>query len=385
MTGEANSSTHPPLPPTTEDQRYSWLRLLRSRGIGTVTFYRLLAEYGSAQNVLDKLPEVAATAGVKGYRTYSQDALDAEFDTAKAANARLLCFGDPEYPPPLAAIANPPPALWAMGDLSLFSRPTVSIVGARNASSLGRRMAYALARDLGAAGYTVVSGLARGIDASAHEGALGTGTIAVQGGGVDIIYPSENTRLAQAIANQGLRLSEQPMGLQPQARHFPPRNRIIAGIGLATIVVEAAVKSGSLITARDALDLGRDVMAVPGHPFDARANGGNLLIRDGAVLVRDAKDVIDALPPLDQPTGQPPVMSTHFADLPPPPPERRSLRQTAALHQQILDRLAMAPTPEGQLIDDLDSSARRVRTVLTDLELAGEIGRGPGGVITKKR
>ncbi|MFY1706010.1 DNA-processing protein DprA [Tritonibacter scottomollicae] len=383
MTGEANSSTHPPLPPTTEDQRYSWLRLLRSRGIGTVTFYRLLAEYGSAQNVLDKLPEVAAAASVKGYRTYSKDQLDAELDTAKAANARLLCFGDPEYPAPLAAIPNPPPVLWAMGDLSLLSRPAVAIVGARNASSLGRRMAYALARDLGAAGYTVVSGLARGIDASAHEGALGSGTIAVQGGGVDIIYPSENTRLAQSIAKQGLRLSEQPMGLQPQARHFPPRNRIIAGIGLATIVVEAAVKSGSLITARDALDLGRDVMAVPGHPFDARASGGNLLIRDGAVLVRDAQDVIDALPPLDHPPA--PVRPIDPADLPPPPPERRSLRQTAALHQQILDRLAMAPTPEGQLIDDLDSTARRVRTVLTDLELAGEIGRGPGGVIIKKR
>ncbi|NHM19787.1 DNA-processing protein DprA [Tritonibacter mobilis] len=381
MTGEAYSSTHPPLPPTTEDQRYSWLRLLRSRGIGTVTFYRLLAEYGSAQNVLEKLPEVAATSGVKGYKTYSKDALDAEFENAKAANARLLCFGDANYPSLLANIPNPPPALWAIGDLSLLARPAISIVGARNASSLGRRMAYGLARDLGEAGYLVVSGLARGIDASAHEGALGSGTIAVQGGGVDIIYPSENARLATALAEQGLRLSEQPMGLQPQARHFPPRNRIIAGLGLATIVVEAAIKSGSLITARDALDLGRDVMAVPGHPCDGRASGGNLLIRDGATLVRDARDVIDALPPMQMERA---VRRPHINDLPSPPPERRSLRQTAALHQQILDRLAVAPTPEGQLIDDLDTPARKIRTVLTDLELSGEIGRGPGGVIIKK-
>lgn len=382
MTGEAYSSTHPPLPPTTEDQRYSWLRLLRSRGIGTVTFYRLLAEYGSAQNVLEKLPEVAATSGVKGYKTYSKDALDAEFENAKAANARLLCFGDANYPSLLANIPNPPPALWAIGDLSLLARPAISIVGARNASSLGRRMAYGLARDLGEAGYLVVSGLARGIDASAHEGALGSGTIAVQGGGVDIIYPSENARLATALAEQGLRLSEQPMGLQPQARHFPPRNRIIAGLGLATIVVEAAIKSGSLITARDALDLGRDVMAVPGHPCDGRASGGNLLIRDGATLVRDARDIIDALPPMQMERA---VRRPHINDLPSPPPERRSLRQTAALHQQILDRLAVAPTPEGQPIDDLDTPARKIRTVLTDLELSGEIGRGPGGVIIKKR
>lgn len=381
MTGEAYSSTHPPLPPTTEDQRYSWLRLLRSRGIGTVTFFRLLAEYGTAQNVLDMLPEVAATAGVKGYETYSKDALDAELTTAKAANARLLCFGDPDYPELLTSLHNPPPALWAIGDTSLLSRPAVSIVGARNASSLGRRMAYALARDLGDSGYVVVSGLARGIDASSHEGALHSGTIAVQGGGVDVIYPTENTKLAHAIAAQGLRLSEQPMGLQPQARHFPPRNRIIAGIGLATVVVEAAVKSGSLITARDALDLGRDVLAVPGHPFDARASGGNLLIRDGAVLVRNAKDVIDALPPMSAPAPPRPRQQ----ECPAPPPERRNLRQTAALHQIILDRLAAAPTPEMQLIEDLDSPARKVRTVLMDLELSGAIDRGPGGVIIKKR
>jgi len=382
MTGEANSSTHPPLPPTTEDQRYSWLRLLRSRGIGTVTFYRLLAEYGSAQNVLEMLPEVAATTGVKGYKTYSKDALDAEFTSAKAANARLLCFGDADYPAVLANIPHPPPALWMIGNPDLLARPAISIVGARNASSLGRRMAYGLARDLGDAGYVVISGLARGIDASAHEGALSAGTIAVQGGGVDIIYPAENARLAAAIAENGLRLSEQPMGLQPQARHFPPRNRIIAGLGLATVVVEAAVKSGSLITARDALDLGHDVMAVPGHPCDGRASGGNLLIRDGATLVRDARDVIDALPPLQVERPRPRIAAR---DLPPPPPEKRTLRQTAALHQQILDRLAAAPTPEGQLIDDLDSPARKVRTVLTDLELSGEIGRGPGGVIIKRR
>ncbi len=394
MTEEAHSSTHPPLPPTTEDLQFSWLRLLRSRRVGPATFYRLLSEYGSAQNALTALPKMARSAGIKGYEICSADAVDAEMEVAKAANARLLCFGTPDYPAALAQMRDPPPALWAIGDLDVLHRPMIAIVGARNASSLGTRMARALAYDLGTQGFTVVSGLARGVDTAAHDASLASGTVAVLAGGVDVIYPAENTRLAEQIRDRGVLLSEQPMGLPPKARHFPKRNRIIAGLAQAVVVVEAAAKSGTLITARDALDMGREVLAVPGHPFDARASGCNMLIRDGAQLVRNAEDVIAALPPAPHvtlcslPGGTPGNDTAHnakeaLAKLPPPPPQRRSLRETAALHQQVLDRLGPSPTPEDQLLRDLAIAPRDLSTVLTDLELDGSVDRLPGGLLSR--
>lgn len=381
MTEGFTSSTHPPLPPTTEDIRFSMLRLLRSRRVGIVTFHRLLAEYGSAQNALDALPEVARAAGIKGYETCPAEYADAEMKAAKAAKARLLCYLDPGYPEALQNLKDAPPLLWAIGDTALLERPAIALVGARNASSLGTRMARALAQELGEAGYAVVSGLARGIDAAAHQAALQTGTIAVLAGGADVIYPAENTSLAHDVAKQGLRLSEQPMGMQPQARHFPHRNRIISGLARAVVVVEAAPKSGSLITARDALDQGREVMAVPGHPFDGRAAGCNMLIRDGAQLVRNAADVIAALPPLEAPS-QPDLPG--LADIPPPPPEKRSLGETAALHSQILDWLGPSPTAEDQLARDLSAPAQEIARVLTDLELDGEVERQPGGLVARR-
>ncbi|MEY8800823.1 DNA-processing protein DprA [Leisingera sp. XS_AS12] len=387
MTGEAHSSTHPPLPPTTEDARYSQLRLLRSKRVGPVTYHRLLAQFGSAQNALDALPEVARSAGLKGYETCPADAVDAEIKLAKAAKARLLCCSDPEYPAPLAALKDAPPLLWAIGDLSLLQRPLIAIVGARNASSLGRRMTRTLAQDLGAAGYVVVSGLARGIDAAAHEAALNSGTIAVQAGGVDVIYPAENTRLASAIAETGLRVSEQPMGRTPQARDFPKRNRIIAGLASAVVVIEAAARSGTLITAQDALDLGREVLAVPGHPFDPRSSGCNRLIRDGAVLVRNAADVIDALPPAQpaqpRPRPQPATNQRSPVEVPAAQPQHRSLAETHALHQQILDRLGPSPTSETVLMRDLALPPQDLAPALTDLELDGSILRQPGGLLSK--
>ena len=297
MTEESFSSTHPPLPPTTEEDRYSWLRLLRSRRVGVTTFYRLLSEHGTAQNALAALPEVARAAGVDGYEICPAGVIDGELRAARAVKAQLLCLGSPDYPPELATIEDAPPLLWAIGDISLLHQPAIGMVGARNASSLGTRMARALAHDLGEQGFVVASGLARGIDAAAHLAALPTGTIAVMAGGVDAIYPPENAALAHDIAAKGLRISEQPMGQTPMSRHFPPRNRIISGLSRAIVVIEAAMKSGSLITARDALDQGRDVLAVPGHPFDARAAGCNMLIRDGATLVRNGEDVLNALSP----------------------------------------------------------------------------------------
>jgi len=388
MTEEYTSSTHPPLPPTTEDFRFSWLRLLRSRRVGPVTFHRLIAEYGSAQNALDALPEVARAAGVKGYKICPSPAIDAELKAAKAVKARLLCLGRAGYPPLLAQLKDAPPLLWSLGDPALLQSPVIALVGARNASSLGTRMARALAQELGEQGYVVVSGLARGVDTAAHLAALDSGTIAVMAGGVDVIYPTENTSLAQDISRRGLLLSEQPMGLTPQARHFPRRNRIISGLASAVVVVEAAAKSGSLITARDALDQGREVLAVPGHPFDARASGCNMLIRDGAQLIRNADDIIAALPPLPtRVTASDPQQQLQLdAPQPPsqPPPQRRSLRETAALHLQILSRLGPSPTAEDQLIRDLATPARDISPALTDLELEGEIIRQPGGLLSRK-
>ncbi|GFE51518.1 DNA processing protein DprA [Roseobacter cerasinus] len=372
------SSTHPPLPPTSEDEQFSRLRLLRSRRVGLTTYKRLLTEHGTAQNALAALPEVARAAGVKGYEVCPEEVVKAELRRAHAAGARLIMQGTPAYPTMLDDVEDAPPFLWCLGDPELLQRPMISLVGARNASSLGTRMARALAQDLGGEGYVVVSGLARGIDTAAHLAALPTGTIAVQAGGVDVIYPAENTQLAQDIAETGLRLSEQPMGLQPMARHFPSRNRIISGLSRATVVVEAAAKSGSLITARDALDQGRDVLAVPGHPFDARAAGCNQLIRDGATLIRSAADVVEALAPL---SGDAPELPL---ETPPPAPKKSSaLRDVAALHRQILARLSPAPLAEDQLIRDLAVAPAEVAPALLDLEMDGKIARRHGGLLSR--
>ena len=370
------SSTHPPLPPTTEEIRLSWLRLIRSRRVGPTTFHRLMAEHGTAQAALEALPEVARAAGVTGYTVCPEGVALAEMKAAKTAVARMICFGDPSYPKALYDLPDAPPILWAMGDVSLLSRPMVALVGARNASSLGTRMAKSLATGLSEAGYVVASGLARGIDTAAHLAALSKGTLAVMAGGVDVIYPTENTTLAEKIAAIGLRLSEQPMGMAPQARHFPIRNRIISGLSQAVVVVEAAAKSGSLITARNALDQGRDVFSVPGHPFDARAAGCNMLIRDGAILILSAADVLDAVRTNPGPAAQPQL------DLDAPPRPQRSLADTAALHTEILTRLGPSPVAEDQLIRDLNVPAHSVAPALLDLELEGKITRQSGGLLS---
>ena len=387
MTRETTSSTHPPLPPTTEDDRVSWLRLLRSARVGPATFHRLMAEHGSATAALAALPDIARAAGLETYTPCPAAVAMAELRAARTAGARMICTGDPLYPADLAGLTDAPPILWTVGDPAILARPMVALVGARNASSLGTRMARALARDLAGHGYVIVSGLARGIDTAAHAATIESGTLAVMAGGVDNLYPAENARLAEDIAGTGLRLSEQPMGLVPQARHFPRRNRIISGLVRAVVVIEAAAKSGSLITARYALDQGREVLAVPGHPFDARSSGCNMLIRDGARLVRNAADVIETLPPAAPPRTartEPP----HQPDLPLSPPaapaaDSRSLRDTAALHSQILQRLGPSPLAEDQLIRDLAAPAHHITPALVDLELEGRIVRQPGGLLSR--
>ncbi|WP_170404194.1 DNA-processing protein DprA [Ruegeria arenilitoris] len=372
MTEEQLSSFHPTLPPTTEEDRFSWLRLLRSRKVGPATFRRLLREHGSAQNALAALPEMARAAGIEGYEICPPGVIEAELKAAKAANARLLCLGSADFPGALNDLSDAPPMLWAIGDASLLRKPCIAMVGARNCSSLGARMARGLATDLGKQGFVVVSGLARGIDTSAHMAALDTGTVAVMAGGVDVIYPAENTDLAKNIAESGLRVSEQPMGVTPQARHFPRRNRIISGLAQAVVVVEAAAKSGSLITARDALDQGREVLAVPGHPFDARAAGCNLLIRDGATLVRSAEDVVEALP----------RQQADMFEAPEPATEPDPAPSGAALHREILARLGPSPIAEDQLIRDIAATAGEIGPALVDLELDGRIQRQPGGLLS---
>ncbi len=386
MDGNTLSSPTPFTPPTTEEDRLSWLRLIRSPRVGASTFLRLMGEHGRADAALAALPALAAAAGVEGYAPCPADVARREHDAGRRQGARLVCLGEAGYPAALAALADPPPVLWLRGKAPVLAMPAVAMVGSRNASSLGTRMARKLAEGLGYHGLAVVSGLARGIDTAAHGGALKTGTIAVMAGGVDVIYPPENDALAAAIADQGLLVSEQPIGLQPQARHFPRRNRLIAGLSRAVLVVEAAEGSGSLITAQDALDQGREVMAVPGHPLDPRAAGCNTLIRDGARLVRSVEDVLEALGPGVAPgpaapaPAPPPAAVQRPAPLPAAP---RVAIDTLTLHRLILDRLAAAPVAEDQLTRDLALPAAQVAPALLFLELDGRVRRQPGGLLAR--
>ena len=364
-----------------------WLRLIRSRKVGPATFHRLMADHGGAEAALAALPGIAAAAGVADYALCPIEVVRAEAAQGRVAGARLILWGAPDYPALLQEIEDAPPVLWARGDLTLLARPMVAMVGARNASSLGLRMARRLAEGLAGAGQVGVSGLARGIDAEAHQAALAGGTVAVQAGGVDVIYPGENAELAAAIAAKGCLISEQPMGCVPQVRHFPQRNRIVSGLASAVVVVEAAARSGSLITARTALDQGRDVLAVPGHPFDARAAGCNMLIRDGATLVRHAGDVLETIGAGAQAGAQ--AGAVVPADLPPaeplpgPVPARRPLADIAAVHGQILARLGPSPLAEDQLIRDMALPPALLAPALMELELDGRIARAAGGLLSR--
>lgn len=377
---------HTPSPAPMDADPLLWLRLIRSRRVGPATFHKLYKEQGSVEDALAVLPEIARAAGVENYSLCPLEVVKHEMALARAVGAQLLLWGQRGYPAQLMDLSDAPPVLWAQGDVSLLARPMIALVGARNASSLGLRMARRLVQGLAEAGQVVVSGLARGIDAEAHQAALATGTVAVQAGGVDVVYPLENADLAAAVAAKGCRISEQPMGLQPQARHFPQRNRIVSGIARAVVVVEAAARSGSLLTARNALDQGREVMAVPGHPFDARAAGCNMLLRDGATLVRSANDVLEAIGMRGHFMAQTaePVAEVPLSDpLPGPVPQRRSLSDITAVHSQILARLGPSPLAEDQLIRDLALPAGTLAPALISLELEGRIARQAGGLLSR--
>jgi DNA processing protein len=359
---------HPITPPLSRDELFTSLRLLRSRRVGPATYFRLIAEHGTANAALAALPEIARAAGVEAYDICPEGVVHAELKAGDKAGARLVAFGAPGYPNALMDLEDAPPLVWLKGNGALLDRRAVAVIGARNASSLGLRMAKSMAKGLAEAGFVVVSGLARGIDAEVHRAALSGGTLAVVAGGIDVTYPPENAALQSEIAERGLLVSEQPIGLQPQARHFPRRNRLVSGLSRAVIVIEAASGSGSLITAKMALDQGREVMAVPGHPMDGRAAGCNMLIRDGALLVRGPEDVAEAL-------GEIVIRQPDIA----PAPVRRA--EATPLVDAILQRLNVAPMAEDALIRDLNAAPDHAMAELTTLELEGRIARKPGGLL----
>lgn len=358
--------------------RTAWLRLARTRGVGPVTFNELIKRFRTAEAALDALPELARKGGRStALRPASREEAEAELDWLDRIGARLLCACEPDFPPALAALDPPPPVITTLGPLDLSERAACAIVGARSASGVGLRFAGDLARGLGEHGVVVVSGLARGIDGAAHAASLNTGTVAVLAGGLTSIYPPEHRELHAAIAAQGLLVSESPPGYAPQARDFPRRNRLISGLSLGVVVVEAAERSGSLITARYAAEQGREVMAVPGSPLDPRAKGTNRLLRDGAALIESFEDVLAILSVLRR-EGVREGGQDDYTELAPSGGDDAA---TDALRERIAALLSPAPISRDELVRLSGAPASLVTAVLVELELAGRCEVDPGGMV----
>jgi len=364
--------------PLSEGERRAWLRLARTPNVGPVTFAQLIARFGSATASLAELPRLSKRGGGEPLKPPSDDDAREEIDKLHKMGGRLIASVEPEFPPGLAALDPPPPLISVLGHVALFSREMIGIVGARNASALGRKFAGTLAAELGAAGFVVVSGLARGIDTAAHEGSLASGTCAVIAGGIDVIYPPENAGLYERIKAEGAIVSEMPLGQTPQARHFPRRNRLISGLSRGVIVVEAAEGSGSLITANYALEQNREIFAVPGSPLDPRAKGANRLIREGAALIETAEDVIAVLRPiLGREFREPDHKSSSAL------PDRSALEAEAdRIRKLIEEALGPAPVDVDELIRLCKAPAAAVLTVLLELELAGHLARHSGNRVS---
>ncbi len=353
----------------TEAERFARLHLARAERVGPVSFRQLLERYGSAERALEAVPDIVRRGGGQGYTLPSVDSVERELAAGDRAGAVLLVLGEDAYPSMLAAVDPPPPLIWTRGDIRLLQREAVGVVGARIASAGGQRIARGLAQQLGQAGFVVVSGLARGIDAAAHAGSMETGTVAVLGGGVDDIYPAENAGLYDQVVERGCAVSESPMGARAQARDFPRRNRIISGLSRGVIVVEAELRSGSLITARLANEQGRDVFAVPGSPLDPRSKGPNELLRQGAILCEGVDDVRRAFetlrtlrePPVDHPFGGVPE------------------EIDAAFLDRVADLLSPTPTPRDEIARALKAPIGDVAAALLELSLSGRATLLPGG------
>jgi DNA processing protein len=365
----------------TNDERLDWLRLIRSQNVGPRTFQALISHYGSARAALAALPQLARRGGASAPgRICTRAEAEREMAAASAAGVALVALGEPDYPLRLAMIDDAPPLIAVRGKLATLAQPTVAIVGARNASAAGIKFAERLARELGETGLVVASGLARGIDAAAHRGSLTSGTVAAIAGGHNRIYPPEHAPLAEAIARNGVVLSEMPLDHEPRARDFPRRNRLISGLAAGVVVIEAAQRSGSLITARMALEQGREVFAVPGSPLDPRCEGSNNLLKQGAAPVTEAADVTAALRPIFE---RPQQLS---AQEPGDPIAPRDPREPSEPDREERDRIValLGPTPVG--IDDLIRLSALppavVRAVLLELELAGRLERHGGGLVS---
>ena len=359
-------------------ERRAWLRLARTENVGPITFRNLIARFGSASAALAELPRLAGRGGNRNFVLPVEDDSRRELEGLAKLGGRLIAACEPEFPPGLEALEAPPPTLSLLGRPHLLQKDMIAIVGARNASALARKFADMLARELGFAGLVVVSGMARGIDAAAHEAALAVGTVAVVAGGVDVIYPPENEKLYGAIKNQGVILSEMRLGEAPQARHFPRRNRIISGLARGVVVVEAAEKSGSLITANYALEQGREIFAVPGSPLDPRAKGANRLIKEGATLTECADDILSVLSPMlggafREPEG-----------LSPTPPAEAPEAEADRIRDRIEEALGPSPVEIDELIRQLGAPVAAVLTVILELELAGRCQRHPGNRVSWK-
>ena len=356
-------------------EAFARIRLLRSPNIGPVSYFQLLARFATAQSALDALPDLGRRGG-RRYAPIARDAVEREIAAARKAGARYVFHDSPDYPELLAQIVSAPPILTCRGDMALAARPCVAMVGARNASAAAVKLSREFAAGLVDAGFAVVSGLARGIDGAAHEGAF-PATIGVIASGIDIAYPPQHEALQERIAQDGLLLAEQPPGTEPRGSHFPSRNRIIAGLAAGTLVVEAAPKSGSLITARLAGEAGREVMAIPGSPLDARSQGCNQLIRDGAVLVQSVEDIAELLsdfsgnPKSSFREGMPPdfALDSEFFDAEP---------------ADIEGLLSHAPVAVDELIRQSEESAAAVHMALLELEIAGLLDRHAGGRVSKR-
>ena len=359
--------------PLSPAERIDWLRLIRSDNVGPRTFRALVGHFGGAGAALDALPDLARRGGAaRPVRIFSRADAEHELDAAEHLGVTLLGFGEPGYPPHLKAIDDAPPLLAVRGEIATLAQPAIAIVGSRNASAAGMKFAEALARDLGAAGYVIVSGLARGIDAAAHRASLATGTVAVLAGGQDRVYPPEHAELLEALLAAGAAVSEMPLDWVPRGRDFPRRNRIISGLSLGVVIVEAARRSGSLITARFALEQGRDVFAVPGSPLDPRAEGTNALIKQGATLVTEAADVIAAIEPM---LGRTLPMREEDA----PGLEPHDLAPDGDARTRILGLLGPTPVTIDELIRLSGAPAATVRTVLLELVIAGRLEQGGAG------
>ncbi len=367
-------------PGLTEAQRLAWLRLIRSENVGPATFRDLLNHAGSAERALEQLPDLSRRGGKARIRICSREDAEAELQAHQALGARLVAMGETGYPPHLRHIDGPPPLLSVRGGGSGLCEPKMlAIVGARNASLSGRKLAAMISADLGREGMVICSGLARGIDASAHEAALRTGTAAVLAGGIDVIYPPEHDRLLAAILQEGgAAISEMPLGWKPRGRDFPRRNRLISGVSLGVVVIEAARASGSLHTARFALEQNREIFAVPGSPLDPRSEGANRLIRQGATLVTSAEDILESLAGRVAPE-LPLTTDMEEPDCVPPPD---ALEPDDRLRTEIVSALGPAPVDLDELIRFLEAPPRQVNLILLELELAGRLERHAGNKIS---